>query len=81
VNGPPIVVGKQMRKNEFRKEPRSRKYSPRVMKRAGATPVCAVLQPPQTRFVPTVTSGVAPALAELPLVMRSRDEENLGSAD
>ena len=25
--------------------------------RAGATPVCAALEPPQTRFVPIVTSG------------------------
>jgi hypothetical protein len=49
--------------------------------RAGATPVCAALEPPQTRFVPTVTLGVAPALEELPSVMRSSSDENLESAD
>ena len=49
--------------------------------RAGATPVCAALEPPQTRFVPTVTLGVAPALEELPSVMRSSSDKNLESAD
>jgi hypothetical protein len=38
--------------------------------RAGATPVCGALRPPQTRFVPIVTSGIAPALEEMPLVMQ-----------
>jgi len=45
--------------------------------RAGATPVCAAVEPPQTRFVPIVTSGVAPALEELPLVMHSSSDETL----
>ncbi len=49
--------------------------------RAGAAPVCAALEPPQTRFVPTVTQGVAPALEELPSLMRSSSDENLESAD
>jgi hypothetical protein len=31
-NGPLIVVGNHRRKNHFHKEPRSAKYSPRVMK-------------------------------------------------
>jgi len=43
--------------------------------RAGATPVCAALEPQQTGFVPIVTSEVAPALQELPLVMRSCGDE------
>ena len=36
--------------------------TPEDFSRAGATPVCAAFQPPQIRFVPIVTSGVAPAL-------------------
>jgi hypothetical protein len=55
--------------------------TPEDFSRAGATPVCAALGPPQTRFVPPVTSGVAPALGELPSVMRSSRDENLESAD
>jgi hypothetical protein len=39
-NGPLIVVGNHRRKNHFHKEPRSAKYSPRVMKGREATPVC-----------------------------------------
>jgi hypothetical protein len=38
--------------------------------RAGATPVCVARWPPQARFVPIVTSGVAPALEEVLLAMR-----------
>jgi len=49
--------------------------------RAGATPVCAAIEPPQTHFVPIVTSGVAPALGELPSVVRSSCNENLENAD
>ena len=45
--------------------------------RAGATPVCTALEPPQTCFVPTVTPGVALALEELPSVMHSSSDENL----
>ena len=51
--------------------------TPEDFSRAGATPVCAALEPPQTRFVPIVTSGVAPALEELPSVMHSSSGENL----
>ena len=65
MNGPPIVVGKQMRKNEFRKSRGLESTARGVMKRAGATPVCVARWPPQTRFVPIVTSGVAPALEEV----------------
>ncbi len=43
--------------------------TPEDFSRAGATPVCADPEPPQTRFVPIVSSGVAPALEELRLVM------------
>ena len=50
--------------------------TPTKISRAGATPVCAALEPPQTRFVPTVTSGVAPALGELPLGMHPCGDEN-----
>ena len=46
--------------------------TPKEISRAGATPVCAALEPPQNRSVPTVTPGVAPALEELPSEMRSR---------
>jgi len=55
--------------------------TPTKFSRAGATPVCAGPQPPQTRFVPTVTSGVAPALGELLLVMQFGSNENLERAD
>jgi hypothetical protein len=44
--------------------------------RAGATPVCAAFEPPQIRFVPIVTSGVAPALGELPLEMHPCSDAN-----
>jgi hypothetical protein len=44
--------------------------TPKNIPRAGATPECAALQPPQTRFVPVVTSGVAPALEKVLLAMR-----------
>ena len=76
MNGPPIVVDKQMRKNEFRKEPRSRKYSPRGHEKGGSDPgVCGLLaatKPARNEagFVPIVTSGVAPALEEVLLAMR-----------
>jgi hypothetical protein len=43
----------------------SEAQTPKRFPRAGATPVCAALQPPQARFAPIVTSGVAPALEEV----------------
>jgi hypothetical protein len=36
--------------------------TPEDFSRAGATPVCAALEPPQTRSVPTVTPGSLPPL-------------------
>ena len=53
----------------------------KAISRAGATPVCAALEPPQTCSVRTVTPGVAPALEDLPSVMHSSSDENLESAD
>ena len=50
--------------------------TPKPNSRAGATPVCAALEPPQTCSVPTVTPGVAPALKEMPSVMHSSSDEN-----
>ena len=46
--------------------------------RAGATPVCAALEPPQTRFVPAVTPGSLPPLRNclwscIPVAMRIID--------
>jgi len=80
VNGPPTTwvhrleeVGRTVRGDELRREART----PKKVSRAGATPVCAALEPPQTRFVPIVTSWVAPALEELPSVMHSSSDENL----
>ena len=65
MNGPPIVIGKQMRKNEFRNEPRARKYSPRGHKKGGSDPgVCgplAATNPLRSyRHI-----GVAPALEDV----------------
>ncbi len=84
VNGPPTIrvhrleeVGRTVRGDELIREAQT----PKKISRAGATPVCAAVEPPQTRFVPIVTSGVAPALEELPLVMRPCGDENLESAD
>ncbi len=80
VNGPPGAwvhrreeVGRTVRAEELMRETQT----PKKLSRAGATPVCAAFEPPQTRFVPIVTSGVAPALEELPLVMHSSSDENL----
>jgi hypothetical protein len=79
VNGPPTTwvhrlegVGRTARGDELTREARA----PKKISRAGATPVCAALEPPQTRFVPIVTSGVAPALGELPLVMHPCGDEH-----
>ena len=80
VSGPPTIrvhsleeAGRTVRGNELIPEART----PKKISRAGATPVCAAVEPPQTRFVPIVTSGVAPALEELPFVMHSSSDENL----
>ena len=80
VSGPPTIrvhcpeeAGRTVRGDEFIREART----PKKISRAGATPVCAAVEPPQTRFVPIVTSGVAPALEELPSVMHSSSDENL----
>ena len=84
VSGPPTnwvhrleEVGTTVRGNALMREAQT----PKQNSSAGATPVCAALGPPQTRFVPTVTPWVAPALEELPSVMRSSSDENLESAD
>ena len=80
VNGPPTTwvhrleeVGRTVR----RERTHTGSTDAQKISRAGATPVCAALEPPQTRFVPIVTSGVAPALEELPSVMHSSSGENL----
>ena len=72
VHGPPGTwvyrlegVGRTVRRGEEMPEARP----PGKCSRAGATPVCGASEPPQTRFVPIVASGVAPALEELRLVM------------
>ena len=79
VNGPPSIrvhcleeVGKTVRGDELIREART----PKKVSRAGATPVCAAFEPPQTRFVPIVTSGVAPALGELSLEMHPYGDAN-----
>jgi hypothetical protein len=78
VSGPSTIqircleeAGRTVRRDELIREART----PQKISRAGATPVCAAFEPPQTRFVPIVTSGVAPALGELrwrcvPVVVR-----------
>ena len=73
VNGPPTAWVQRLEEvgGRVRGEKRVREaQAPIKISRAGATPAWAALQPPQTRFVPIVTSGVTPALEELPLVMR-----------
>lgn len=84
LNGPPTnwvhrveEVGRTVR----RERTHTGSTDAQKISRAGATPGCAALEPPQTRFVPTVTPGVAPALEELPSVMRSSSDENLESLD
>ena len=49
--------------------------------KGGSDPGLCGPEPPQTRFVPTVTSGVTPALEELPSVMHPSSDENLESVD
>ena len=73
VNGPPTAwvqrveeVGGTERGEKHVREAQT----PRNNSRAGATPVCAARWPPRARFVPIVTSGVAPALEEVLLGMR-----------
>jgi hypothetical protein len=61
-NGPLIVVGNHRRKNHFHKEPRSAKYSPRVMKGRESDLGLWAVEPPQTRFARILATGVAPAL-------------------
>jgi hypothetical protein len=61
-NGPPIVVGNQRGKNDFHKEPRSAKYSPRGHEKGGSDPGLWAVEPPQTRFARILATGVAPAL-------------------
>ena len=84
VSGPPTIrvhcleeAGRTVRGDELIREART----PEKISRAGATPVCAAVEPPQTRCVPIVTPGVAPALEQLPSVMRSSRDENLENAD
>ena len=79
VNGPPTTwvhrleeVGSTVR----RERTRTGSTDAKKISRAGATPVCAAFEPPQTRFVPIVTSGVAPALGELSLEMHPYGDAN-----
>ena len=79
VSGPPTIrihcleePGRTVRGDELIREAQT----PEKISRAGATPVCAAFEPPQTRFVPIVTSGVAPALVELPLEMHPCGDAN-----
>ena len=72
VNGPPKACVQRLEEvvGTVRGEKRVREAeTAKKIPRAGATPACAAVQPPQTRFVPIVTSGVAPALEELPSVI------------
>ena len=68
VNGPPGAWVHRLEEGDGTvrgEKPVREGQTPKKFPRAGATPVCAALEPPQTRFVPIVTSGVAPALQEL----------------
>lgn len=58
-------VGRTVRRGEEMPEARAA----RKMFKGGSDPGLCAPAPPQTRFVPIVSSGVAPALEELRLVM------------
>ena len=51
-----------MSDEQFDKEPRSAKYSPRGHEKGGSDPGLWAVEPPQTRFARILATGVAPAL-------------------